>query len=317
MESEKEIKELDLIDLLKLVGNWIGNGIKSIVSFFSWIIKFSIQNWYVILFFLGVGVALAFYFSQSKYSKYDGILVIENNVGNSTEFYTALQSLASYMDKEDENGSFSTKLNIPSEVGKKIARLQPLYIYTSEDEGLFNFIDEKKKFPDLEPHQRKFAVLIKSRDRSSYPLLKTALVEYFENHPFFKSTNDARMKFLHVQERALEEEILTLDSLKNLEYFEANSKTKNLKMDKALLIGESKTQLYHTNILEMSEKLQLTRIDIATRNNVVTVSSDFTISPPNNTFIKYLVIFCASFYLFGFIVALLIRKRLIIKEFLK
>ena len=169
----------------------------------------------------------------------------------------------------------------------------------------------------MEPHQQKFAILIKTNDRSLFPFLKTALYKYFENHPYFKGRNVARLSFLDVQQRTLQNEIATLDSLKKLEYFEANSKTKNLKMDNALLIGESNTQLYHTNILEMMEKLQRTKIDIETRNSVVTISSDFQIKSPQNARVKSLVLFGSAFFVIGFCLALFIRHRNKIKEFLK
>ncbi|NLK91700.1 MAG: cytochrome c biogenesis protein ResB [Bacteroidales bacterium] len=312
MEPEKE---LDLIDLLKLLGNSIGKGISAISRFIMWFIKFCVKNWYILLVSVAFGIACAFYFSQSKFSKYEGIIVVENNVESTPEFYTEVQSLASYMN--NDNTSFSSKFGVSTEIGKKIFRLEPLYIYTSEDEGLYNFIDEKKKYSDLEPHQQKFAILIKTNDRSLFPFLKTALYKYFENHPYFKGRNVARLNFLDVQQRTLQNEIATLDSLKKLEYFEANSKTKNLKMDNALLIGESNTQLYHTNILEMMEKLQRTKIDIETRNSVVTISSDFQIKSPQNARVKSLVLFGSAFFVIGFCLALFIRHRNKIKEFLK
>lgn len=317
MEPEKEVKELDLFDLLKMLVAWIGGIFKSLFNGILWIIRFSFKNWYFIGTFLVIGIALAFYLSQPKFSRYDGIIVLENNVGNSTEFHTALLSLSSLMNKEDENGLFSQTMGITTEVGKKVMRLKPLYIYTNEDEGLFNLIDEKQKYQDLEPHQKKFAVLVRTRDRALFPIIRNAMINYFENHPHFKATNASRLEFLRVQQQTLEKEISILDSLKNLEYFEANSRAKNLKMDNALLIGESKTQLYHTNIIEMRERLELSKIDKQVRGNVLTLSSDFIIKPPHNERVKFLVFFGISFFVIGFIFSLIVRFRKEIKSFVQ
>ena len=59
MEPEKE---LDLIDLLKLLGNSIGKGISAISRFIMWFIKFCVKNWYILLVSVAFGIACAFYF---------------------------------------------------------------------------------------------------------------------------------------------------------------------------------------------------------------------------------------------------------------
>ena len=315
MSVEQENKELDLIDILKVFGNWIGKGFQSIGSFFVWVLKFSIKNWSILVVSVAIGVALSFYFSQPKFSKYDGVIVMENNLGSSAEFVTAIQSLASSLDPYAANALFSTRFGISSELGQKVLKLEPFYIYSNEKQGLYNVIDENKQFVDLKPIQNKFAVLIKTNDRTAFALLKNALRTYFDTDVYFKAANNARMVSLYAQKLALTKEIEGLDSLKNLEYFGSNSKSKNLKMEGALLIGETNTQLYHTNILEMSDQLQEIKNEIMLRNNVLTVSSDFTIQPPHNGRVKYGLLFAAGFFVLGFLIALAVRYGKNVKAF--
>ncbi|HOR40148.1 MAG TPA: hypothetical protein PLJ82_01145 [Paludibacteraceae bacterium] len=139
MEPEKE---LDLIDLLKLLGNSIGKGISAISRFIMWFIKFCVKNWYILLVSVAFGIACAFYFSQSKFSKYEGIIVVENNVESTPEFYTEVQSLASYMN--NDNTSFSSKFGVSTEIGKKIFRLKPLYIIPAKMKDCIILLTKKR-----------------------------------------------------------------------------------------------------------------------------------------------------------------------------
>ncbi len=316
MDSENEKRELDLLDLFRMFFNWLGFCIKSFFKGLLWILKFSFKNWKIIFASVLIGCGISFYFSQSAKSVYEGTIILQNNVAKSADVALAVKALNTKINPDDYNALLSKILEIKRNVGKDIVSIKPYFIYSSDDEKLYNVIDFYGKYTDKKPVSDRLCISVKTRNKRTFPILRNALVKYLSKNDYFQQLNGSRIEQLKMQKKTMEKELLAIDSLERLEYFQANKKINSIQMEGGLLVGDNKTQLYHENILALTDQIEKVKSDLIIKQGVFTVVSDFYVGRANNGKIKLLVYFGLAFYVLGFITALIYRNKKRIVDFL-
>lgn len=311
-----EGKEMDLIDIIKEFSAWVGNILKSIGMGFLEFIRFSFQQIWVLIIFLILGIAAAVFLSSTS-KAYESNLILKLNVSDSYAFYELTKSLDARIVSDQ---SLAERLNIPDSVADNIVSIKPHFVIDENKNGTADWIDKKDKFVETKNSVRmrdRLSITVRSKDLYSFPIVQEGLIYFYSNNELFKAEKEIRIRQQQQTLELLQREIDRLDSLSNFDYFR-NPINRTLKVDsQAIMLGEKPKQLYYADIANLKYQRDSIQQVEEIHNAIVTVIKPFTVSKsPVNGLFKMLVICCAFFLVLGYIVALCLKFRTQIWNFL-
>jgi hypothetical protein len=107
--------------------------------------------------------------------------------------------------------------------------------------------------------------------------VKTGLIKFINSDSLFHQRNKVRLK--HNQEllSRFEHDILQLDSLQKVKYFEETRNRHPQNGSQMIFLQEQRTQLVYEDIYTLYERKQFLETDLDMYKDIVTVLSDFSV----------------------------------------
>ncbi|MEE0911712.1 MAG: hypothetical protein U0L67_04620 [Paludibacteraceae bacterium] len=312
MENEK--KEIDLLEALKSFGSWLYSvGLKCSKGL-GWMLRFMYQQKYIILLFAIAGVCFGLYRAKDKIYMAEVDLKLKSH---DAFFY---KNLLDPMHKQCEYLDFtsiSKQLNISLEDAQKITDIKSFYYIDVLCDDTPDKIDYDNSFNPMDTNnvitKDMLRLVVCCKDTSFFNPLKQSFLEYFSKNEQIMKENELKQSQLGEKIKAVENEIIMLDSLRKKEYFHKKNDL-SVNMDKALFVSEKETKLYHNDILSLENYRQSYIWEQKIYDNCAYFASDFKVNPrPVNYWVKFIIKYGLIFTGVGFIVALLwvYRKRIL------
>lgn len=280
--------EVDLFDLFRRMGHGIkmffcmaGRGI--IIS-----IVFLLKNWIYLISSLIVGMVLSYVLKLTIKPVYASDMVV-----------------ACYGAPSDEVIDYVNKLHILSLDNNKPAIAKALSmdenkISQVKDIGAFWVIDKgRDSVPDYIDYNNnhnvydtvdvkmanRFAVRVKLSSPEGFLDIRDGIFRYIQSNKLFEERNNIRLSQLDELLKRLNYDIIQLDSLQKIKYFEETKNKIAEKGGQLVFLQDQKTQLIFDDIYVLYARKQKFDRQKAIFTGIVTLLSDFTIPtrPLNNT----------------------------------
>ncbi|MCQ2361125.1 MAG: hypothetical protein MJ009_06590 [Paludibacteraceae bacterium] len=208
MENENASKELDLIDIIKIVWGWFLRFVWEPAVF---VFKFVLRRWWIAVLALFAGFGIAFYVSE-YFPEYTGTIVYRNNVCESSEFVADVR-LMTRTSPDSKVPALGISINDAVKI-KAIWAHQLCYTDSDRSSFAIDLADNLAahgcaSVPNL------FAVEFIVFDKSVVDTIQSALLSYFNNSEYYSKQNKLRFESGKSSLSVLERECLKLDSVRN------------------------------------------------------------------------------------------------------
>ncbi len=312
--EENGHNEMNLFDLICLFCRSIGR-------FFKWcgvsllhLVRFSVQNIWIILAFVVVFGAIGLLKTTPERTKYRG----EATVMVYEETKPLVCSMFKQLDLYCASPLFAANLNLPDSLQKKIRKIEIFNWIDSKNDGTPDFVDfsnSKKYNTDTTNVVMGDRLYLRITTKGCYDMaaVQAWLQRYFDAQTSLSEQVAQARKSQQMRLDAVNHEIVRLDSLANFEYFE--SKKSNARIDGAMLILKDK-QLYHDDILKQIEQRDRIEAALGRRLHNISFQNDMTIDTAHSR-LFYLFFWVLVGYILGVLVALGVVYRRQIRDYMK
>ncbi len=314
--SEKEVKEIDLLELFQRIGFGFVNLAKVCLRALLYLVSFAFRrlHWLAIAGLLGG--TLGYFYADKVTSYYSSNMIAATNGIDAEDVVSYLQDLGRYAERGDYKG-LAKELHLSEEVARKVKSLQAyLYIDYNYD-GRADYIDKGIRNPmDTSQYvvQNRFYLEASVKESSEYfDTLQEGLVKLLRNKPYVNKSNFIYKENLSKRIQAIEEEIVLLDSLQRVEYFKKNVQGYGSKSAEGLLIlAPEQTQLYYKEKLLLLDEKQQCEKDLGLSETPITVIKDFGgVSVEENSQGRYIKLFSVIAFMLIYIVLLVTQQKVL------
>lgn len=291
----EEKNELDLLDVLKSIGDAIKKGCLFVVKGMGWLCRLVYKYKFLALGCMVVAALVCVYQNRTKVYKAEADLkLISFQSSFIKNLLDPLNAHCAYAD----TANVSRKLNIPSSQAAKIRSIKSYYYVDLQNDGTPDYVDYENKYDmndtTMSIYPWKLKVEVELVDTSVVPGLDMAIEKLIAQNNQVKKENELRLSQLNERIEMVDQEIALLDSLRKREYFQ-KKKDLMFSMDKTVMLNEREMKLYHNDLLELEKMKQDLSWERTIYDVCVFFENGFEVNPRavnrwSKTFPKYLLI---------------------------
>ena len=318
--EDNNSKEINLLQLLALIFNWLKKTTISVLRFFGNLLKISYRHKWIFISFAVVAIAAAFYLTRpaARVYKAEGTAMLyacESRL---------VKECASQLENLSEGNkvlSYSKILGLPDSVSKNIVQIRTLYVIDNNKDSIPDYVDYKNnhsltdtlnvRMPD------RVYIQLKTKNIKQVKQVETAILNYLNSNEILKGQYEALKEQLLNQIKKKKKETKRIDSLANVAYFK--NPTEQIQFENnRLMVGEQKKQLFYEDIYQLNNMKTGAEFALARYKNPVQIPSGMTISlQPINTLPKYLVFSVFISMVLALLLAVFIENFKKISDYLK
>ncbi len=317
MEAQEK-KEIDLIDIIQVIFNYIRKFFLYVKDVCVWLVRFLFQAKWFLIIAVACGIAFSFYASRKSNLFYKGEVEMRFNIYDAY-FYKNLTNFLNVYLKEENRASLVQTLQISPEVAANLALIDS-YFFIDNSTGVLE-VDYANKFETqkdttIRRINDRLMLVVVSRDTTIYPDLLGKIKYFFENNPTVLEENAIRLQQIDQKIGMLNNEIVLLDSLRKKEYFKKETGSQ-AKLDQTILLSEKERRLYHNDILGLEYTIQGLQWEKTMKSDGVRFLTPFRVDPvPVNRLSRMLIKYVPVVFILGFFIALGWKYRKKMYQFL-
>lgn len=292
LENKNEPKEINLLQLLKMIGDWLVKVVNSFLRFVGLSLQLIVKYWILTLIVLLISVFLGQYLARPSARKYKaGAVAMLYGSRTSTAQEVSRQLQNSFV--SEESFSLANKLAIPDSVAKNILAISNYNVIDYLKDGSQDMIDLKRNHSLSDTTnlimQDRLYIQVITKNVSQIPVVQDAILKYFNNNPTMKGEFEIVKKGLEEKINVCDNEIARLDSLAKVSYFKDADKNISLDNNK-LVVGEQRKQLFFNEILQLQDIKTSAQHKLVDFRQPINFTSGFIVNPePINSRLKYLI----------------------------
>jgi hypothetical protein len=304
--------EIDLLDLFRRMGrtfsrwgNLIGRGL--LISF-----VFLIKKWLPLGISILLGIGASVLLRSTSSSSYSSDLVLRNNVTTTADMISYLNQLHNFSIGMNRQNLLDA-ISLTAKQAKDVIDINAYWIIDKGPDGNPDYVDYKNNHNVYDTinirMQDRLDVRVRVRSIQELSVIQAGILKFIDKDSLFQQRNRIRLRQNVALLSRLNYDIMQLDSLQKIKYFE---ETKNRYPDKGgqmIFLQEQKTQLVYTDIYTLYEKKQALELEKDLYKGIVTVLSDFPLpSRRDNGGFFYARIVIPAFFLITLLVLIIIAN---------
>jgi hypothetical protein len=293
MNEQKEMKELNLLQLLSIFFQWIKRTFINLINIAGKSLQLLYSYKWVTIFVMILSLAAGLYLSRPSAKKYkaEAMAIIHGSEAQTVkEICKQLeQTIAT-----NDNLSLTTKMGLPDSISKNIISIRTFDVIDYLADGTADKIDFKQSHSlddtlNVKMRDRVY-IQIRTRNISQVPVFQEYLKKYFSANPILASQFEAQKNSFLDQIKICDAELQRIDSLAKVMYFKnANDEIKF--ENNKLFVGENRKQLFYGELLEINSRKGWAENKLAECVSPVDFPSNFVvIANPVNNRLKYTVL---------------------------
>ncbi len=318
--NAKNVKndEIDLLDLFKRMGRSLGKMFRAIGRGILISLVFIFRNWLPLLFSLVLGVGISYIAKISSPSFYTSDMVLRNNAVPVADMMSYINRLHTFC-IEGNKEALSQTLSLKPELINNILDIRSHWIIDKNKDGIPDVVDYKDKHSVYDTinvmMQDRLNIRVKIKSPQELITVKNGLLSYINSDTLFQQRNRLRIRQNNELITRLEYDILQLDSLQKIKYFEETKSRQPQSGGQMIFLQEQKTQLVYEDIYGLYGRKQARESERDIYQDIVTVLSDFSIPAERvNGLMYYAKRYIPAIFLLTLLVLIIIGNRKKIKE---
>lgn len=312
---ENEHREINLLDFIYLIFRGLARGLKRLGKSLLLLLRFSIQNSWVILAFVILAFFVGWFFTTPTRTTFKGgatILFVE-------EARPAIQDHMARLNSHCRTKDLAVDLNLPESIASKIRKFEIFNYIDVKDDNIPDFVDLDDNSDFLTDTVNvvmndRFYLRVSAKGLTNFKSIQQGLQTYFDKQAGVVLLTKQGQERLETQFSAYNKEVKRLDSLANYEYF-AKSKPMVLEGGKSFVFAEKEKELFHETMFEVMEQRDQIATQLAQNTHAINFQSDMVVLAPWR--VLCMIFWVLGGYVLGALVAWGIVRRKEVCAFLK
>jgi len=284
--------EIDLPDLFRRMGRTLNRWGKALGRAFLISIVFLLKRWLPLGLSIAAGIGLSYLLRTASASFYTSDIVFRNNLvlldmkklrdnsGTTSELISKINKLHTFC-LENNSSALSDALSLKPESVRNISDISAFWIIDQGKDGIPDYVDYKDNHSVYDTTnirmQDRLDVRVKINSAQYLNLVRDGIIRFIENDSLYQQRNRMRLRQNHDLLTRLNYDILQLDSLQKVKYFEETRNMKPGSGGQIVFMQEQKTQLVYSDIYSLYSRKQALESDRDLYKGIVTVLSDFSL----------------------------------------
>jgi hypothetical protein len=311
--------EIDLLDLFRRMGRTIRHWARVLGRAFLISAVFLLKRWLPLGLSLIVAVGISYILKTTSESLYTSDLVLRNNAISNAEMIAYINRLHNFC-SEDNKSALESSLSIDADAARNIGDISAYWIIDKGKDGIPDEVDYSNNhniYDTLNVRiQDRLDIRVKIKSPQKLTVLKNGILSFIKKDQLFEQRNEVRRRQNKELLATLDNDILLLDSLQKVKYFE---ETRNMLpksgFGQMIFLQEPKTQLVYTDKYKLYERKQALESEIDLYPETVTVISDFNLpAKPDNGTLFYGAKIIPSFFGITLLLLIILANRKKLKE---
>jgi hypothetical protein len=281
-------------------------------------VVFLMKRWLPLGLSVAAGIGISYLLKTSSASFYTSDLVFRNNLalmdkktlrdnsGTTSEIISKINKLHAFC-SENNQAALSLALSMKAESVRDISDISAYWIIDQSRDGIPDYVDYKENHSSSDTNnirmQDRLDIRVKINSPQDLNLVRDGIIKFIENDSLYQQRNRVRLIQNHDLLVRLNYDILELDSLQKVKYFEETRNMKPGNGGQIVFMQEQKTQLVYGDIYSLYAKKQNLESERDLYNGIVTILSDFSLPTKRDNGAMY---YGKSIIPFFFLVTLLI-----------
>jgi hypothetical protein len=314
--------EIDLIDIFKRLGKAILTGAIALGQAILISIVFILRRWLPLTISIVLGLGASHLMKFTSPPRYKAEMILRNNAVSNSDLIDYINRLQKFCG-EGNTAALANALSLKPE---KIDNIFDIAAFWIIDNGN----DEVPDKPDYKNDHSVYDTLnVRMQDRvdirvitkspQELSIIKNGIISFINSDSLFQQTTRLKVKQNAELLARLNNDILQLDSLQKVKYFEETRNKLPKTSGQIIFLQEQRTQLLYTDIYELYTKKQKLEGEISLFKGITTILSDFYLPAKrvNGTafYAKYLVPLFILVTLF--ILVILANRKMLIEVYHK
>jgi len=303
--------EIDLLDLFKRMGNTLNKWAKACGKAFLISIVFLLKKWLPLGLSIIVGIGISYLLKATSVSAYTSDLELRNNLvlmdnikmrdnsGTTSEIISKINKLHTFC-VENNASALSEALSIKPGSVLNISDIGAFWIIDQSKDGIPDYVDYKSNHSVYDTTnirmQDRLDIRVKINSPQDLKLIREGILKYIENDSLYQQRNRVRLRQNQDLIKRLSFDIVQLDSLQKVKYFEETRNMKPTNGGQIVFMQEQKTQLVYNDIYALYARKQDLESQRDLYKGIVTVLSDFSLPAKRENggmyYGKYLIPLC-------------------------
>lgn len=274
--------EIDLLDLLARIGKTLSRWLNALGTALLIAIVFIIKRW------LPLGLSILFGFGVSALLKktstpfYTSDIVFKNNAVATSDIIPYFNKIRSYSLAGNTN-ALAEALSLDLEIAKNITDITCYWLLDLNQDSIPDYTDYKGTINAADTTnfklrmQDRFNIRVRMKASQEMISVRNGLIAYIEKDSLFRQLNRVRLNQSSELIARLDYDILQLDSLQQVKYFEETRNSKSQSGSQMIYLQAPSTQLVYNDIYSLYDKKLALESELELYSGVVTVLSDFSL----------------------------------------
>src|ERR1035437_2178789 len=284
--------EIDLLDLFKRMGRTLNRWGMALGKAFLISVVYILKRWLPLGLSVVAGIGISYLLKTSSVSFYTSDLVFRNNLalmdkktlrdnsGTTSEIISKINKLHAFC-TENNQSALSVALTMKPESVKNISDISAYWIIDLSRDGIPDYVDYKGNHGAYDTTnirmQDRFDIRVKINSPQDLNLVRDGIIRFIESDSLYQQRNRLRLRQNLDLLTRLNYDILQLDSLQKVKYFEETRNMKPSSGGQIVFMQEQKTQLVYGDIYILYERKQKLESERDLYKGIVTVLSDFSL----------------------------------------
>lgn len=276
--SKSTDDEIDLLDLFRRMGRTISKWLNAIGKAILVSVIFLIKNMVTLLISIFIGIGISYIVKWTTKPFYISEVTFRSNVVPNSEMLSHINKLG-YLLEQKNYSQVSAALSIGPENDPGIIDLEGFWVIDKNNDSIPDFTDYRNMhnvYDTLNVRMKdRFVIRVKVRDPGSLSRIRDGIESYANSNIIFQKRNELRLKQNDELLSRIDYDILQLDSLQKVKYFEETRNRIPEKGGQMIFLQEQNTQLVYDNIYSLYKKKQTIETEKNLYPEIISLVSDF------------------------------------------
>jgi hypothetical protein len=320
--------EIDLLDLFRRMGKTINRWFRALSVAFLISVVFLVKKWLPLGLSILAGIGISYFLKTTSSSSFTSDIIFRNNLvlldlktqrdnsGTTAELISKINKLHTFC-AEENSGALSDALLMNKVAVKNISDISAYWIIDLSRDGIPDYVDYKGNHSAYDTinirMQDRLDIRVKINSPQELNLIRDGIVNFIQSDSLYQQRNRSRLRQNNELLSRLNFDIIQLDSLQKVKYFEETRNMKPGNGGQIVFMQEQKTQLVYYDIYSLYTRKQKLETERDLYKGIVTVLSDFSLPARRENgglyYARFVVPICFSFVVLILII-LANRKKL-------
>ena len=289
--KKSDTDEIDLLDLFRRMGRTLRRWANSLGRAFLISVVFLLKRWLPLGLSLVAAIGLSYLIKSTSESFYTSDLVMRNNTISNTDMMLYINGLHKFC-VDNNKPALAEALSVKPDIVLSVGDISAYWVIEDRKKGIAGMVDynlRSNSYDTLTVRMKdRLDIRVKISSPQELSLLQTGIISYIKKDSLFQQRNRVRIRQNKELLTRLNYDIVQLDSLQKVKYFEETRSHKPQNGGQMIFLQEEKTQLIYTDIYVLYARKQALEAERDLYPDIVTVLTDFNLpAKPDNGTIYY------------------------------